>query len=70
MLNILLLPTDRHPICLPMRYNADSCAHWLGIWCIIPLYKRVNKYIVPFVYALEGRTTLICGGARCENIAI
>ena len=27
-----------------MRYNAHSCAHWLGIWCIIPLYKSVNRY--------------------------
>ena len=27
-----------------MRYNAHSCAHWLGIWCIIPLYKSINRY--------------------------
>ena len=27
-----------------MRYYAHSCAHWLGIWCLIPLYKGVNRY--------------------------
>lgn len=45
------LSTDKQPIYLLMRYNAHSCAHWLGIWCIIPLYKGVNMYIVPFLKA-------------------